>query len=152
DRAPDAEQMQDVEMLLGLRHHAVVGGDGEEDEIHAVRAREHVADEALVAGHVDDAGALAVGVEPGEAEVDRDAARLLLLEAHGVLAGERADERRLPVVDVTGRADDQRHHAARASPKISMPMPSRSTRTFSARNGAGYAEAGPRWKSIQRGV
>ena len=29
DAALHAEQMQDVEMLFGLRHHAVVGGDDE---------------------------------------------------------------------------------------------------------------------------
>ena len=60
DAAPHAEQVQDVEVLLGLRHHAVVGGDGEQHEVDAVRAGEHVADEALVAGHVDDADARAV--------------------------------------------------------------------------------------------
>ena len=47
-------------------------------------------------------------VELGEAQVDRDAARLLLLAAVRVLAGEGPDERRLAVVDVAGRADDAR--------------------------------------------
>ena len=94
-------------MLLALGHHAVVGGDGEEHEVDAVGAGEHVADEALVAGDVDDAGAGAVGQgEVGEAEIDRDAALLLLLEAVGLLAGERADERGLAVIDVAGGADD----------------------------------------------
>ena len=97
-------------MLLGLRHYAVVGGDGEEDEIHAVRAREHVADEALVAGHVDDARALAAQrVEVREAEVDRDAALLLLLETVRVLSRECPHERGLPVVDVARGADDDGH-------------------------------------------
>ena len=43
------------------------------------------------------------------AEVDRDAARLLLGQPVGVLAGERAHEPRLAVVDVAGGADRQRH-------------------------------------------
>ena len=42
----------------------------------------------------------------GEAEVDRDAARLLLLQAVGVDAGQRAHQRGLAVVDVAGGADD----------------------------------------------
>ena len=79
-------------MLFALRHHAVVGRDGEQHEIDAVRARQHVADEALVAGHVDDAGARAVGQgEVGETEIDRDAALLFFLEPVGVLARERLD-------------------------------------------------------------
>ena len=61
DAAPRAEQMQDVEMLLGLRHHAVVGRDREQHQIDAVGAREHVADEALVTGDIDDAGAVPSG-------------------------------------------------------------------------------------------
>ena len=105
--AAGAEQMEDVEMLLGLRHHAVVGRDGEQHQVDAVRAGQHVADEALVAGDVDDAGAGAVGQrEVGEAEVDRNPALLFFLEPVGVLAGERLDERGLAVIDMTGGADD----------------------------------------------
>ncbi len=107
DAAAGAEQVEDVEMLLGLRHHAVVGRHGEQHEIDAVGAGEHVADEALVAGDVDDAGAGVVGQgEVGEAEIDRDAALFFFLEAVGVLAGERLDERGLAVIDVAGGADD----------------------------------------------
>ena len=107
DAAAGAEQMQDVEMLLGLRHHAVVGRHGEQHEIDAVGAGEHVADEALVAGDVDDAGAGAVGqCEVGEAEIDRNPALLFLLEAVGVLPGERLDQRGLAVIDMSGGADD----------------------------------------------
>ena len=51
----------------------------------------------------------------GEAEVDREAAPLLLGEAVGVGAGERQDERRLAVVDVTGGGDHP--HGRRASPR-----------------------------------
>ena len=48
-------------MLLALRHHAVVGRDREQHQVDPVRAGQHVADEALVAGDVDHAGARAVG-------------------------------------------------------------------------------------------
>ena len=110
NRHLDAEQMDDVQMLFGLRHDAVVGGDGEQHEIDAVGAGEHVLDEALVAGHVDDARRSAVGqIEMGEAEIDGDAALFFFLEPVGVGAGERFDQAGFTVIDVAGGADDVRH-------------------------------------------
>ena len=53
--AREREQAADVEVLARLRHHALVGGDHQHHEVDAARARDHVADEALVARHVDDA-------------------------------------------------------------------------------------------------
>ena len=71
DRAVDPEQMENVEMLLGLRHHAIVGRDREEHEIEAVRPGQHVSDEALVSRNVDDAGAGAVGkIQVREPQID----------------------------------------------------------------------------------
>ena len=49
------EQIDDRQMLARLRHHAVVGGDDQQHEIDAGRARQHVVDEPLVARHVDEA-------------------------------------------------------------------------------------------------
>ena len=110
DRHLDAEQMDDVQMLFGLRHDAVVGGDGEEHEIDAVGAGEHVLDKALVAGHVDDARRSAVGqIEMGETEIDGDAALFFFFEPVGVVAGERFDQAGFAVVDMAGGADDVRH-------------------------------------------
>src|SRR3712207_9145657 len=43
---------------------------------------------------------------PGEAEVDGQPAAALLLPPVGLHAGERADQRRLAVVDVAGSRDD----------------------------------------------
>ena len=107
DAAPDAEQMKDVQMLLALRHHAVVGRDGEQHQVDSVRAGQHVADETLVAGDVNHARARTVGQrEIGEAQVDRNPAFLFFLEAVGVLAGERLDQRGLAVIDMAGGADD----------------------------------------------
>jgi hypothetical protein len=98
----------DREVLARLRHHALVGGDHEQHEVDAGRAGHHRAHEALVARHVDEAEAQpAAEVERREAELDRDAARLLLGEAIGVDAGQRAHERRLAVVDVAGRAEHE---------------------------------------------
>ena len=102
-------------MLAGLRHHAFVGRDDQQREVDAADAGQHVLDEALVAGDVHDLDRQPVGrVEVGEAEVDRDAAGLLLRQAVGVDAGERLDQRRLAVVDVPGGADDDVMGAAHA--------------------------------------
>ena len=93
-----------------LRLPTLGGRDDEEARVDRADAREHVLDEAHVTGHVDEGdAALPDGsVGPREAEVDREAAALLLGEAVGVGAGEREDERRLAVVDVTRSRDDAR--------------------------------------------
>ncbi len=109
DTARHAEQPHDGEVLAGLGHHALVGGDDEQHQVHAAHAGEHVLDEALVPGHVHDAEVHAAGRdERREAEVDGDAALLLFGQPVGVHAGQAAHERGLAVVDVAGGADDGR--------------------------------------------
>jgi hypothetical protein len=112
--APHAEQLADVEVLAGLRHHALVRGDHEADQIEPGRAGDHRLHEPLVAGDVDDGDPLAAEVHAREAELGRDPARLLDGEPVGVDAGERADERRLAVIDVAGGAEDDRERRRRA--------------------------------------
>src|SRR5688572_3901027 len=106
----DAEQVNDVQVLFGLRHDAVVGGDGEKHQIDAVGSRQHVLDKALVAGHVDDAGRCSIGqIEMGKTEIDGYAAFFFFFEPIGVRAGERLDQAGFAVVDMAGGADDERH-------------------------------------------
>jgi hypothetical protein len=50
DAARDIEQVYDMEMLDGLRHDAVIRRHDQHHVIDAAYAREHVADETLVAG------------------------------------------------------------------------------------------------------
>src|SRR5690606_37414753 len=84
-------------------------------EVDAGRAGEHGVHQPLVAGHVHEADAIAVGaVHEGIAELDADAALLLLGQAIGVHAGEGPDERGLAVVDMTCGSDD--HGCGWASP------------------------------------
>ena len=105
--AGHAEHVEDLEVLLGLRLPALVGGHDEHDERRRSDAGQHVADEPLVAGHVDEPDlASARQFAPRVAEVDREAAALLLGPPIGVHAGEPHDQRRLAVVDVACR----RHH------------------------------------------
>ena len=111
DAAADAEQAADIEMLAGLRLDGFVGGDHEEHEVDAADAGEHVLDEALVAGDIDEAQAQGgCEFEVREAEIDGDAAAFFFFQAVGVDAGERLDERGLAVIDVAGRADDDVLH------------------------------------------
>jgi len=65
--------------------------------------------QALVAGHVDEADALAARrIEKGVAQFDADAAFLLLGQAVGIDAGERAHQRGLAVIDMACGADDHK--------------------------------------------
>ena len=104
------EQPGDLDMLEGLRHHPLVGGNHQQHRIDTGGAGDHGADEALMPRHVDQ-------VHPPrpaqrrmrEAEGDRDAAPLLLRQPVGIDAGQGADQRRLAVVDM---ADDAERPAA----------------------------------------
>ncbi|OLD50997.1 MAG: hypothetical protein AUI83_11060 [Armatimonadetes bacterium 13_1_40CM_3_65_7] len=96
-------------MLPSLGHHALICGDDQQHEVDAGGAGQHVFDQTLVAGDVDDAGPPAAGkVKMGEAEVDRHPSALFLLEPVGVDAGEGFDQCALAVVDVTRGADDEK--------------------------------------------
>ena len=107
DAATDAEQIDDGKVLAGLRHDAVVGRDDQQDEIDAAGTGQHVVDEFLVAGHVDEPEHSAIRRRQiGEAEVDGDAARLFFLEAIGVDPGERVHQGGLAMIDMAGGADD----------------------------------------------
>ena len=113
--APHAEQLHDREVLFGLGHDPFVGRDHEQRDVDARRAGEHVAHEALVARHVHHARLNFVTQrERSEAKVDGDPPALLLLPAIGVDPGEGLHERRLAVVDVTGRADYEAADGTRA--------------------------------------
>ena len=103
-------------MLARLRHDPFVRGDDQQCDVDAADASQHVVDETLVPRHIDNRHFDAVRQpQPGEAEIDRHAAFLFFLEAIGIDARQRADEGRLTVVDVAGRADDP-HGCASASP------------------------------------
>src|SRR5262249_28147118 len=107
----DVEEVDDLEVLDGLRHHAFIGGHHEQYGVQAVDARQHVADEAGMARDVDDADQAPAGQgQVGEAEVDGHAPPLLLIQAVGIDPGQSLDQRRLAMVDVAGGADDVAHH------------------------------------------
>lgn len=104
-------------MLTRLGHRPFVGGDHQQRKVNATGSGEHVLDESLVTGDIDDAH-LPPGWEgePGESEVDREAALLLLTQAVRVNPGERADEGALAVIDVPGGPDDVHGSSLQALP------------------------------------
>ena len=107
-------------MLARLWHDARVRRDDEQREVDAGRACDHRANECLVSGHVDDTELPdAVEVQRCEAEIDGDAATLLLWQPIGVHAGERAHECGLAMVDVSCGAED--HPTTAALPTSRAP-------------------------------
>ena len=97
-------------MFFGLGHDAVIGGDSEENQIDAVRAGEHVFDEALVARDIDDARLRAVGkIKVSKPQINGDAALLFFLQAVCVLSGQCFDQAGFAVINMAGGADDVGH-------------------------------------------
>ncbi len=96
-------------MLLGLWHPALVGGYHEQGDVDCLDPGEHVLDEPLVAGHVDERHLRPTGERrPGKAEIDGEPSSLLLGPAVGITPGQSVDQRRLAMVDMTG-GPDHRH-------------------------------------------
>ena len=54
DAAVDPQQITDGDVLARLRHHALVGGDHQENQVDARGARDHGANQPLVARYIDD--------------------------------------------------------------------------------------------------
>ncbi len=88
--AMDAEQIENLQMLPGLRHRPVIGGDHQQHRIDAGDASQHVADEAFMARHVDEGEVVTVATTMGIAEIDGHAATFLLRQPVGIDAGQGA--------------------------------------------------------------
>ena len=127
DRTRNPKVFQNLQMFLGLRHPAVVSGDGKQGEINRANTRHHIFDEVLVARHVNDPGAdfRFRKFKMRESEIDRDATGPFLRQTVRVGASEGFHQRALAVVDVPGSGDDEmllhRLHHARATPASHNP-------------------------------
>ena len=115
-RNADLARKQDV--LAGLRHRAVGGGDDQDRAIHLRGAGDHVLHIVGVAGAVDMGIVALLGLVLDVGGRDRDAARLLFRRLVDLVIGgerrpaglrqnlgDRGRQRRLAMVDVTDRAD-----------------------------------------------
>src|SRR6185312_6310301 len=93
-------------MFLGLRHLSFIRRAHEQRHIDATDTRQHVANEAFVSRHVDDARLAPAGqCYPGKAEVNRHPSRFFFYEAIWVNTSKRSDERGFPVIHVSRSAD-----------------------------------------------
>ena len=111
------QQIQDLQVLAGLGHGAIVGGHHQQDEVDPRRPGHHGVDQLFVAGDIDEAQDLARGQGlVGIAQVEGDAAGLLLRQAVGVDAGEGAHQGGLAVVDMAGGPDDHGRAPGSAAP------------------------------------
>ena len=105
--------LQHRPVLASLRLDALVGRNDQQGQVHPRCAGRHGAHQVLVPRHVHHAGAQAgPEIDGREVELDGDAAATFLGEPIHPPAGERLDQRGLPVVDVPRGSDD---HAARHS-------------------------------------
>jgi hypothetical protein len=94
-----------------LRLDRFVGRYYQQDRFDATRARKHVLDKPLMAGHIDKADTLTASKgEMREAEIDRNAACLFLGQAVGINACQGTDQRSLPMVDMARGSDDKPTH------------------------------------------
>jgi hypothetical protein len=117
DQHRQLEQLRDRQVLAGLCLDPLVGGDDQEQDAHAAQTCQGVVEKALMSGDVDEgelhrfiaAGEARRG-KVGEAEIEGDAAALLLRQAIAVDAGHGAHQCRLAVVDVPRRTDQHRAH------------------------------------------
>ena len=122
DAALHTQQLQDVEVLPRLRLDRFIRRNHQQHQIDPAHTSQHVADETLVPGNVDKAEAqsLALGrgqVHVREAEVNRDAAPLLLLQTVRIDPGQRFHQRSLAVVDVSRRSYNDGFHLAGILPE-----------------------------------
>ena len=110
--ALDAEQFNDRQMLSGLRHRSIVGGNDEQREVDPGSTGKHVVDQLFMAGNIDETEFFGIGI----AEVDRDASRLLFFQAVAINAGQGFDQRCFAVIDMAGGADDHACYSGSRTP------------------------------------
>ena len=125
DPVRDPEGVEQLEMLDGLGARAVVGRNDEQRGVDLAGPDEHVPDELVVARDVDEVELRAVREgHVGIPHVDRHPPPALLGKAVGIDPGERAEQRRLAVIDVPRGPDDDGHGQPRALRTAAARSPS----------------------------
>ncbi len=105
-RRTNTQHQQNVEMLVGLRHHAVVGCDHHQRKVDTRGAGEHCVHQALVPGHIDKAQHVVTNGDVCVTQLDRNAALDFLGQPIGVASCQSLDQRRLAVIDVASSPND----------------------------------------------
>ena len=103
----NAQQLQHMHVLAGLRHYALDGRNHQHAHVDTRGALHHGAQVMRVARHVDQANDLAARQRQlAKAQLHGHTATALNLQTVGILAGQCLDQCRLTVVDVARRAND----------------------------------------------
>ena len=103
----DAQQLQHMHVLAGLRHHALDGRNHQHGHVDTRGALHHGTQVMRMARHVDQANDLATRQRQlTKAKLNGHAATTFNFQAVGVFTRQRLDERRLTVVNVARRAND----------------------------------------------
>ena len=98
-----SQPLEHSQVLLGLRHPTVVGGNDEKASVDRADAREHVLDVPGVSRYIDEDQRSARRKRcPRESDVNRQAAAFLLRQSIWIDACQATNERGLAMVDVPG--------------------------------------------------
>ena len=147
DAVCHAEEIENGEVFLGLRHPAFVCGNHKQGDVEPSGPGEHVLDESLVAGDVDEPHRVVADLSPRETEVDREASLFLLGPPIGVSPGERLYQGGLAVVDMPGRSDDWHQISASAAATIESSSGWADRRFTSAAPSLRVATTGVLWSA-----
>src|SRR5579863_8223244 len=100
-------QLEDVEVLEGLRPRSIIGGDDQQHAIDRQNPGQHIGEKPLVTGDVDETEFGAVRqYRVSKTEIDRQTAALFFGQAVGVDAGQRPHQSGLAVIDMPGCGED----------------------------------------------
>ena len=97
----NAQQFDDVQVLARLRHHSFIRGDHQQDDIDTRSTREHVFNEPLMTGNIDQADLdTRRKRQPGEPEVDCHAAPFLFQKSVWIDPGQALHQRGFAMIDM----------------------------------------------------
>ncbi len=93
-------------MIAGLTHPPLIGRYHEKSAIEAPRARNHISNKSLMAGHIDYADFLCVFTcKMGKSQIYRQPALLFFRQHVGVNSGQCFNQPRLSMVYMAGCSD-----------------------------------------------
>ena len=105
--SPDLQDIQDCQVLPGLRHDAFVGRYDQHGKVYSADSGQHVLDKPFVSRDVDNADLASAGQgHPGKAQVNRHFPFDFFGQSVRVDAGKGLDQGGFTVVDVAGGPDD----------------------------------------------
>ncbi|MNJ28579.1 hypothetical protein D3C77_231200 [compost metagenome] len=71
-RPGNSQQLDNGQVLAGLRHHPVISGDHQDHQVDSLGPGEHVVDKSLVSRYVDEAGQRRPRLQAGVAVTEID--------------------------------------------------------------------------------